>query len=472
LFSTEICGLLASETYALCAGPGETAWLPPEGRIEPVISKFFRTISGRRHRVRLREAATGLAVRFRRDTAGNIALSFAIALLPILAFVGAAIDYTIMNKQRSKIQAALDEAILAGAIAGKQTLDAGSGQTAAIAAANAAAAKFFSGNTAGMTASISTSFTMSGLNLSGTGSASGSVPTTFLKAIGDPSLPFTVASKAASAAQPYLNVYLLVDISASMLLPSTTAGITQMRNGRGGCALACHDQTDGTDSYSWALDQGIQLRYQVVNQGVQNLLNYLMSNANLSSHVKVQLWSIDSSLTQLSSMTSSYSTISNNFPAPGLASTDASAATPFDSLIGNFISSVGNAGDGSSSSSPQKMVIIATDGVNDPTRAWTWDASLRPQVKVFDTTFCTTFKNNGVTVAIINTPYYPMTWDWGYNVTLGQPGSLGGATRVDDIPIALSACAGKYFTSASTVSAIQSAFTNMFVLASPIRLTN
>ena len=448
-----------------------------------MISGFFRhraRLDGREQicqqalnsRASFREAVIGRIVRFRRDTTGNIALSFAIALLPILGCVGAAVDYTIMNKQRTRIQAALDEAILAGSIAGKQTLDAGSGQTAAIAAANSAAAKFFSGNTVGITASLTTSYSMSGLNLSGTGSASATVPTTFLKVMGDPSLSFTVGSQATSAAQPYLNVYLLVDISASMLLPSTTAGITQMINGQGGCALACHTTTDGTDSYGWALSHGIQLRYQVVNQGVQNLLNYLTSNSSLSSHVKVQLWSIDSSLTQLSSMTSSYSTISNNFPAPGLATTDAAAATPFNSLIGGFISSVGNAGDGSSSSSPQKMVIIATDGVNDPTRAWTSDVSLRPQVKVFDTSFCTTFKNNGVTVAIINTPYYPMTWDWGYNATLGQPGSLGGATRVDDIPIALSACAGKYFTSASSVSAIQSAFTNLFVMASPIRLTN
>jgi Flp pilus assembly protein TadG len=449
-----------------------------------VISGFFRDrarLDGREQicqqapnsRASFREAVIGRIVRFRRDTAGNIALSFAIALLPILGCVGAAIDYTIMNKQRTRIQAALDEAILAGSIAGKQTLDAGSGQTAAIAAANSAAATFFSGNTVGITASLTTSYTMSGLNLSGTGSASATVPTTFLKVMGDPSLSFTVASQATSAAQPYLNVYLLVDISASMLLPSTTAGITQMINGQGGCALACHTTTDGTDSYGWALSHGIQLRYQVVNQGVQNLLNYLTSNSSLSSHVKVQLWSFDSSLTQLSSMTSSYSTISNNFPAPGLATTDAAAATPFNSLIGGFISSVGNAGDGSSSSSPQKMVIIATDGVNDPTRAWSsTQPALATQVRVFDTSFCTTFKNNGVTVAIINTPYYPMTWDWGYNLTLGQPGSLGGATRVDDIPIALSACAGKYFTSASSVSAIQSAFTNLFVMASPIRLTN
>jgi hypothetical protein len=118
------------------------------------------------------------------------------------------------------------------------------------------------------------------------------------------------------------------------------------------------------------------------------------------------------------------------------------------------------------------MVIIATDGVNDPTRAWVSQTSLRSQVRVFDTSFCNSFKTNGVTVAIINTPYYPMTWDWGYNATLGQPGSLGGATRVDDIPIALSACAGSNFVQAADVATIQSSFTYLFSKASPIRLTN
>jgi hypothetical protein len=117
------------------------------------------------------------------------------------------------------------------------------------------------------------------------------------------------------------------------------------------------------------------------------------------------------------------------------------------------------------------MVIIATDGVNDPTRAWTTQTSLRSQVKVFDTSFCGTFKANGVTVAIINTPYYPMPWDWGYNATLGQPGSKG-ATRVDDIPIALKACAGSNFIKAADVDTIQTSFIDLFNKASPIRLTN
>jgi hypothetical protein len=289
--------------------------------------------------------------------------------------------------------------------------------------------------------------------------------------VGFPTLPLNVKSQAKSVAQPYLNVYLLIDISSSMLLPSTTDGITQMINGTG-CALACHTTTDGTDPYSYALNNNIQLRYQVVNQGVQNLLNYLSSKSILSSHVKVQLWSLDSSMTQLSTMTSSYSTISHNFPAPSIAVNDAAAATPFDNLVGNFISTVGKGGDGSSPSSPQKLLIIATDGVNDPTRAWaSTQPELKPQVKVFDTAFCNTFRNAGVTVAIINTPYYPMPWDWGYNDTLGQPGSHGGATRVDDIPIVLSGCAGNNFTLASSVSAIQSAFVGLFLLAAPTALT-
>ena len=235
-----------------------------------------------------------------------------------------------------------------------------------------------------------------------------------------------------------------------------------MMKGQGGCALACHDKTNGTDSYAWALKKGIELRYQVVNQGVQNLLTYLNSNASLKSHVKVGLWSFDDQPDATDG--------SDLHLLDGVQQFSGARACQHRRIGGNAVQQpdielhqrVGTAGDGSSSSSPQKMVIIATDGVNDPTRAWVSDVSLRSQVKVFDTAFCTTFKTKGVTVAIINTPYYPMTWDWGYNVTLGQPGSLGGATRVDDIPIALSKCAGKYFTVASDVASIQSAFTKLF----------
>lgn len=47
-----------------------------------------------------------------RDQSGNIAVIFAIALLPILGFIGAAVDYTRAVAARSSMQAALDSAAL------------------------------------------------------------------------------------------------------------------------------------------------------------------------------------------------------------------------------------------------------------------------------------------------------------------------------------------------------------------------
>ena len=50
--------------------------------------------------------------RFPRADQGNIAVIFAIALVPIISFVGAAIDYTRANSARSSMQAALDSTAL------------------------------------------------------------------------------------------------------------------------------------------------------------------------------------------------------------------------------------------------------------------------------------------------------------------------------------------------------------------------
>ncbi len=50
--------------------------------------------------------------RFDRDFRGNIAPIFAIALLPMLGFVGAAVDYSRANAARSSMQAAMDSAVL------------------------------------------------------------------------------------------------------------------------------------------------------------------------------------------------------------------------------------------------------------------------------------------------------------------------------------------------------------------------
>ena len=61
---------------------------------------------------KLRAQAIKLFKRFGRHERGNIAVIFAIALLPILGFVGAAIDYTRASSARSAMQSALDSTSL------------------------------------------------------------------------------------------------------------------------------------------------------------------------------------------------------------------------------------------------------------------------------------------------------------------------------------------------------------------------
>jgi Flp pilus assembly protein TadG len=53
-----------------------------------------------------------LAAKFRRADGGNVAVMFAIAILPIIGFVGAAVDYTRVNNARTAMQAALDSTAL------------------------------------------------------------------------------------------------------------------------------------------------------------------------------------------------------------------------------------------------------------------------------------------------------------------------------------------------------------------------
>ena len=62
-------------------------------------------------RFRIRRLVRSLS-RFQRHRRGNVAITFALALIPLLAFVGFAIDYSRANAMKAQIQAALDSTVL------------------------------------------------------------------------------------------------------------------------------------------------------------------------------------------------------------------------------------------------------------------------------------------------------------------------------------------------------------------------
>lgn len=120
---------------------------------------------------------------FRTACAGNVAITFAVAIVPIMGAVGAAVDYSHANALKAAMQAAID----ATAIGISKTAAAtyGSGGTTGQASLDAAALAYFNAifkhNDIG-TPNISTSYSTSGGSiLTVTGTAV--MQTSFLRAL-------------------------------------------------------------------------------------------------------------------------------------------------------------------------------------------------------------------------------------------------------------------------------------------------
>ena len=138
--------------------------------------------------------ARRVCAQFGRSDRGNIAVIFAIALLPILGFIGAAVDYTRANRARSSMQAALDST----ALMLSKDLSEGAITTSQI---NSKAQTYFNAlytNPDAKSVSVNATYTANssiGSNIQVDGS--GGVTTDFMKVAGFPTLNFNSSSTAA-----------------------------------------------------------------------------------------------------------------------------------------------------------------------------------------------------------------------------------------------------------------------------------
>jgi Flp pilus assembly protein TadG len=141
-----------------------------------------------------RNLARSAARRFAGASEGNIAVTFAIALVPILGFVGAAIDYTRANAARSSMQAALDST----ALMLSKDLSEGTITTSQITTKAQAYFAALYTNTDAKSVSVSAAYTASssmGSTIQVSGSAA--VTTDFLRVAGFPNINFNTSSTAA-----------------------------------------------------------------------------------------------------------------------------------------------------------------------------------------------------------------------------------------------------------------------------------
>jgi Flp pilus assembly protein TadG len=152
------------------------------------------------------------ARRFGRDDGGNIAVLFGIALVPILTFVGAAVDYSRANAARSSMQSALDSTTL------MLSRDLAEG-TITTADLTTAANKYFKAlytSTDAQNPSVSVSYSTD----PSTGShvvltANSQITTAFMKIVGFPTMGFSTSSTS-TWGNTRMRVAMVLDNTGSM----------------------------------------------------------------------------------------------------------------------------------------------------------------------------------------------------------------------------------------------------------------
>jgi Flp pilus assembly protein TadG len=196
-----------------------------------------------------------LVSRLKRDTNANVAVIFAIALVPIITGTGCAIDYSMATRIRAKLQGAADSASVAAISVNSAGYNAAMTMTSngTVAAGVSEANNIFGGNATGFAGSYTnlsetSTVTKTANRLTSVVQFSADVPVTFMRLLGYQTLTVAGTSSSSTTLPLYLDFYLTLDVSGSMGLPSTTAEAQRMqsinpdnyRQYPTGCTLACH----------------------------------------------------------------------------------------------------------------------------------------------------------------------------------------------------------------------------------------
>lgn len=176
----------------------------------------------------------------------NVTLITALAIIPALFGLGFTIDYARAEMLQSRINAVADAAALAATdttYISKTSTVAQAASTQIFTTQVTDYADFVYTPASDLTVTITDGGT---LNLGRTALVKwrGSSTNLFSGILGMASLPIGGSSTAYASFFPNINFYLVMDKSPSMLLPSTSSGISAIQKVTG-CAFACHQQLPG-----------------------------------------------------------------------------------------------------------------------------------------------------------------------------------------------------------------------------------
>ena len=408
-----------------------------------------------------------LTGRLCRNRDGNVAMIFALSIIPIIFFAGLGLDFAAATQKRVKLNAAADAAALAAVAPGMMNQPDASAVTAAQTMFTAQAATVPQLNIdvsqpivtvthTGLARNVNVSYTANSINAfpNVLGLLNGGTAQQYW--------PISGSSQSSSTIPPDMNFYLLLDNSPSMVLAATTAGITTMNDNttaQGGCAFGCHETNPASgdvagnpivngkqiDNYTLAKNLGVTLRIQNVAAATAALMvsaqQYQTTNSQYNVVYNMALFTfanngIDPVFPP--SCSTSSCTPSNNLSAAGTAASavdvievcsnnyfgpyqngacqgsNSDEDTEFDTAMSQMNTLMPKPGTGAANSTPQEVLFIVTDGVEDKMLPDGWQTTCNETAdgsrcqQQFDTQLCTTIKNRGIFIAILYTVYEPL----------------------------------------------------------------
>jgi Flp pilus assembly protein TadG len=451
--------------------------------------------------------------RFAESRDANIAVIFALAMVPTIYLLGMAMDYSQALRKRSQLDAAADAAAIA-AVRPAMLM-----QTDAVAQATATAVFQSTANSLpGLTSVPTPTITITDVGLQRTVSVSYSAQSinNFPILLGSPAWPIggSATSKASSA--PNMNFYLLMDDSPSMAIGATltdinnlitaTAPAKQPAVSSQNCGFACHETNIGhdggtKDNLTIARSNNVTLRIDLVVNAVNQLLNswsncpqsgvsggvmQCMSALNNTTY-KAALYTFDVGLNTLQTLTTP-TTAGTKVPNIQLMPVayqncviSGSCNTDYGTYIEGALSSLNSGmptpglGSNTTGDTPQEVIFLVTDGVDDWLLTGSQTcinslASYKRCMQPIDPTICTTIKNRGIRIAILYTEYlqlinlgpssnitdgWYMSWIDKYDESTSSTGQIAQK---------LQSCASPgLFADVQTGGDISTALTNLFI---------
>src|SRR6202050_730882 len=429
--------------------------------------------------------------RFIRDRRGSSAMIFGLSLIPIFFWPGRAMDFTSAAQKRTRLNAAADAAALAAVTPAMMIQSNSNALAAATNMFNATAANIGAAVVNPPTITMSNAGLVRTVTVSYTATSTNMFPNLFALITKTPesTWPLSGSATATSYSAPNINFYLLLDHSPSMDIAATTAGINTMvanTSSQGGCAFACHESNpaadnlgnpNGEDNYTLANNLGVTTRVQnmatatsalMVTAGdteVANNATYKMAiytfNYNGLSTIYAPSNAPSSNLTAAGTAAAAVDVLgvySNNWLTKTNQNNDTD--TNFETAMTAVNNLMPNPGTGSANSTPQEVLFIVSDGVDDEVNSTSCSEPLtgtRCQ-QPFNTSMCTTIKNRGVMIAVLYTEYLPLPTNSWYNTWISPFQSTIGTNMQN------CASPGLYFE-VTTDSDITAAMQSLFQLA-------